>query len=456
MDVNTSIEWSSNIAYLYKYPANNQGLQCDPVPYNERNSCSGSPSSSGKTQVGNPIDCATGQKVQIDTDYQSSGTDPLSYTRVYHSPMPATESDSVTSDTTDPLSSGGSWLNAGLPAFSLQTFADDSQVGVFSIGHWVRRVFYRKTATSAWSSNPNLWPISLSDNSDGGRVVVLRGKTYSLNSSGQAEATQQHHIQRYIYSYNSRGLVSRIRNRFGAYLQFSYDSNDRLVQLTDQAGVSIHYQYDTLGNLTDVIYPDDTPNDLTDNPRKTYVYANPDFPAHLTGIIDEQGVSFASFAYDDNGRGIQTEHAQGTNRVVISYPEDGQAIVRFYRDVETNAYREEGYTYGQFRGAYRLTSRTIQVCDDCTLGTETWSYNDAGLLVSHENLGGQVTTYSYDSDGRKLSQTDASGTAQARTTTYTWDTDLDQILTETTDTTVTTYRYGDNGLLQSQTITPIK
>ncbi|WP_428241672.1 RHS repeat domain-containing protein, partial [Gynuella sp.] len=144
--------------------------------------------------------------------------------------------------------------------------------GVFSIGHWVRRVFYRKTATSGWSSNPNLWPISLSDNSDGGRVVVLRGKTYPLNSSGQAEATQQHHIQRYFYTYNSRGLVSRIRNRFGAYLQFRYDDNDRLIQLTDQAGVSIHYQYDAHGNLTGVIYPDDTPNDLTDNPHKTYVH----------------------------------------------------------------------------------------------------------------------------------------------------------------------------------------
>jgi YD repeat-containing protein len=447
MEEDYSMEWEPNGAKLYQYPTNNQGQRCEPIPYDERDGCKNNHASSPGTGFGNPIDCATGQKVQIETDYQGAGADPLRYTRVYQSP--------ISDDSDGEPTTGLPWLNIGQPALSLQTLSDGAQLGIFTIGHKVKRVLFSPSGGSGWSSNHYMDTIGMGA-TGGGRGVTYNGKIYRLNASGQTEATEEDGIQRYTYHYNDDGKVSEIRNRFGAFLQFTYDNDNRLTRLTDQAGSETHYTYDSHGNLSEVIYPDATPGALGDNPRKTYLYENSDYPYHLTGIIDESGLRFARYEYDENGRGTLTEHADGAGRVVISYPEEGKAIVRFYRDTQSDLYREEAYTYGRFRGAYQLTSRTVQVCNDCALGSETWTYDYKGLLLSHEDMRGQETTYTYDEEGRKLSETVAAGTNLARTTTYTWDTDLEKILTITTDTSVTTFNYDANGLLQSKTVTPVQ
>jgi YD repeat-containing protein len=447
MEEQYSMEYEPNVAKLYQYPTNNQGQRCPPVDYDELDGCKTNSASSPGTGMGNPIDCASGQKVQIDTDYQGAGADPLHYTRVYQSPP----SDAPANEPT----TGLPWLNAGQPAFSRQTLSDGAQLGIFTLGHQVKRVLF-SGGGGTWSANPYMDTIGMDSATGGGGGVAYNGKVYRLNASGQTRATEKNGVQRYFYSYNDDGLVRKIRNRFGAFLRFAYNADNRLVRLTDQAGSTIRYTYDSHGNLRQVIYPDTTPDELSDNPRKRYRYENADFPYHLTGIIDESGQQFARFEYDENGRGILSEHAEGAERVAISYPEAGQAMVRFYRDSHTEAYREEVYTYGKFRGAYRLTSRTIQVCDDCALGTETWTYDFKGLLYHHEDMGGQVTTYSYDEDGRKLSETVAQGTDLARTTHYTWDNALDKIETITTDARVTRFTYDANGLLQSKTVTSVQ
>ena len=52
-----------------------------------------------------------------------------------------------------------------------------------------------------------------------------------------------------------------------------------------------------------------------DNPRKTYLSLMKDnnFPSHLTGITDENGDRYATFAYADDGKAVLTEHAQTVN-----------------------------------------------------------------------------------------------------------------------------------------------
>ncbi|MES9971964.1 MAG: DUF6531 domain-containing protein [Candidatus Thiodiazotropha sp.] len=441
MEERYSVEFEPNVAKLYQYPTNNQGQRCPPVDYDELDGCE---TNTGK---GNPIDCATGQKVQIETDYQGAGADPLHYTRVYQSPL--------SDDPAGEPSTGLPWLNTNKPALSLQSLSDGAQLGIFTIGHKVKRVLFNASSGSGWSTNPYMDPINMGA-TGGGLSVTYNGKVYRLNTSGQAQATEENGIQRYTYSYNDDGKVSEIRNRFGAFLHFTYNEDNRLTRLTDQAGTEIHYTYDNHGNLSEVIYPDDSPGDLSDNLRKTYLYENNAFPYHLTGVNDESGLQFARFAYDASGRGILTEHADGAERVTISYPEEGRAIVRFYRDTNTEAYREEAYTYGKFRGAYRLTSRTIQVCEGCTLGSESWIFDYQGLLLRHEDMRGHETHYTYDDAGRKLSETVAAGTNLARTTSYTWDNELEKILTITTEDNLTTFSYRPNGQLESKTVTPVQ
>ena len=56
---------------------------------------------------------------------------------------------------------------------------------------------------------------------------------------------------------------------------------------------------------------------------KTYLYDEPQYAPKpnrlITGIIDENGNRYATYVYDDQSRGISTEHADGTQKYTLSY-----------------------------------------------------------------------------------------------------------------------------------------
>lgn len=59
----------------------------------------------------------------------------------------------------------------------------------------------------------------------------------------------------------------------------------RLSSLVDSAGKLTTLRYNSLGNLTAITYPD--------NSFKTLLYEVLNFPNHLTGIVNENGVRIA-------------------------------------------------------------------------------------------------------------------------------------------------------------------
>ena len=293
---------------------------------------------------------------------------------------------------------------------------------------------------------------------NGKQVVTLStGQRYSFNSAGQVASYQpklSNNDECYTYTWDGELLIKK-ENRFGRYLSFSYDDNNRLTQLTDQDGVSIFYEYNSAGNLAKVIYPDGTPADLTDNPFKEYQFENTAFPNNITGIVDQDGKQLATIAYNDDGKATLSELNNSADRTEVSYPEDGKAIVKFFRDVSNDVYRQEEYSYAKFRGRYQLTAKTITKCDNCELTTETWAYNDDGLLERHTDPAGVITEWAYDSDDRKVKTVVAVGTDQAQTTTYTWNDTHQQIETITTATEVTTYTFDDDGNRTATVVAPV-
>ena len=76
-------------------------------------------------------------------------------------------------------------------------------------------------------------------------------------------------------------------------------------------GLALSYTYDAQGNLTNVSYPDAT--------LRAYQYANKEYPRAMTGLVDENGVLFAKWAYDADGRAISSEHAGGAKKVTLVY-----------------------------------------------------------------------------------------------------------------------------------------
>lgn len=58
-------------------------------------------------------------------------------------------------------------------------------------------------------------------------------------------------------------------------------------------------------------------------PIPTYHYENTDYRYALTGITDHRNVRIATYEYDNLGRAIRTEGADGENEITIAYGTSG-------------------------------------------------------------------------------------------------------------------------------------
>jgi len=86
------------------------------------------------------------------------------------------------------------------------------------------------------------------------------------------------------------------------------------------------------------------------------------------------------------------------------------------------------WTFQEVLGSQKLTSKTNQV--DGKGITQTWDANGNRLTRTDEE--GRLTTYTYNATNQKTSMTEADGTAEARTTTYTYvNADIDLVKSTT-------------------------
>jgi RHS repeat-associated protein len=180
------------------------------------------------------------------------------------------------------------------------------------------------------------------------------------------------------YTYDAVGNRTSLTYPDGSVAQYQYDALNRLAQVTDSDGLVTGYTYDAAGNLTLTVNPNDT--------ASVYTY---DAANRLTGIGNSSGDSvLSSFSYmlDNVGNRMQVMSATG----------------------EVNRY---GYD-----NLYRLTSWTAP--------------------------SGQVTQYTYDPVGNRLTMANSSGT-----TTYTYDA-ADQMLTAG----ATRFTYDGNGNQITKTV----
>ncbi|MGA4638120.1 RHS repeat protein, partial [Pseudomonas solani] len=177
----------------------------------------------------------------------------------------------------------------------------------------------------------------------------------------------------------------------------------------------------------------------------TYQYedANPNL---LTGITDERGIRYATWAYDDQGRAISSEHAGGAERTLVSYNADGSSTV-------TNALgKRTTYRFQTIQGIRRITAIEGEPSANCPNSNSSFTYDDRGLVKTRTDNKGNVTTFDYNDRGLEVSRTEAFGTPQARTVTTTWHPTLFLPATVTEPDRITTYSYDDQGRPLSQSV----
>lgn len=190
-------------------------------------------------------------------------------------------------------------------------------------------------------------------------------------------------------SYDANGRLTTVTDDTGRTLSFTYDGSSRINTMTDPANGVTQYTYDTTGNLTSVIYPD--------GKTRTYHYneqaytSNTHLPNALTCITDENGVRFATYTYDTQGRAVVTEHAGGVERYVLGYSTDGSNTM--VTDPLNSQYTHHFQT---ILGVAKSTGQSQPAGSGCSAASSAITYDVNGNVASRADFNGNKTCSAHD------------------------------------------------------------
>ena len=395
----------------------NLGDNCPIKPDNNVNDCG--------IYSGNPINNSTGNKTQSETDYRGTGVLPLQLIRQYNS-----------QSTISTGAFGANWtFNYGS---SIQPVTA-SRVNVIRGNE---RTFSFNLVNGAWQGDAdvNAKLVQLQDaagQSIGWRYTTSTDQQETYDNHGHLMALTHRAGLTETLSYDSQGRLVSVTDPFARQLLFAYDTQNRISNVTDPLGGQYNYHYDANNNLDAVTYPDGA--------VRQYRYENALYPHALTGIVDENGVRFATWSYDGD-KAVSSEHAGGVEKVTVNT--DMANLTATMQDALGATHQ---FSYRVDFGVAHAVSES-RSCPDCTTKTRTLSYDNQGNLTSSTDFNGVVTQYSYDT-ARNLetSRTEAAGTPKARTITTQWHNDFRLPSKITSPDGVKTFDYNAQGLLIKRT-----
>jgi|GEM_PF-5030385 len=369
---------------------------------------------------------------KILTERDDAGNQELPLTRNYRSYLPV-----------GTTSGAGSWM------FNWQRYLDVSAAG-YPEGAQVIAI-REDGATPTFAKAGNKW-VANSTRDALQSVVdangVITGWQYTIGQSGDLETYDSNGVLQSIrtrsgrvttLTYNSKKQLIRVSVPSGRSLVFGYDVQNRVSSITAPDGAITQYAYNANGMLTTVTWPDNT--------TRQYVYEDTRFPTALTGVIDEAGVRYATYAYDDQGRAITSELTAGADRYQFQYQANGQTTVL------TPDGGSSVYSFLKQNGVLLPTgvSAPCPTCGNTALST---SYDSNNNATSKTGYDGSTTSYTYDTLGRETQRIEGAGTANAKTTTTEWDPQQWLVTRVAAPNKIEAFSYDANGNLLSHTVTP--
>ena len=419
--------------------------------------------SSCPVRIGNPVEAATGRKVQITTDWTSGGTAPLTFTREYSSQFSVFADRDINYAYADErIDFGYSRLGRGWRSNFDSRARYQLAAGIVhpelaqtnDILHFVMpnslQYSLKKTSTGAWQ------PVAVTAGSTAGTNVWVDRTDVDITIAVDAIGVTLRFINGTKYTYNNDGLLIRITfpNGYSQYLEYADAFNTRVV---DSFGRAIAFEYEdnvyrpgflksatmpdgtnisfgyvsrlAIGSsgvdhpyyaLETVIYPDNTPTVDTDNPRLTYGYLNSTkFPYALASITDERGIQHGAWTYDAEGRATSSSHDGGADLTTLTYDDVNDTVT------VTNALgRSTVYSFSTTQQVFkRLTAVDGVATTNCAASNTTYLSDSNGYRSQATDAEGRITKWVRNAHGLPTSTTEGFGTAEARTTTTTWDAD---------------------------------
>ncbi len=269
------------------------------------------------------------------------------------------------------------------------------------------------------------------------RYKASNGDIEDYNADGKLlSITASNGMKQELFYDVTSELLMRVKDLTNRELAFAYTGN-QLSSITVDGNKTTSYTYNGQGLISKVIRPDNT--------ERIYHYEDTRFPTFLTGITDERGKRYATWAYDAQGRAISSEHA-GVDKTTLVFNADGSTTV-------TNPLgKKTVYRFDDIAGARRVVKVEGQPTANCAGANQNYTYTAEGWVESKTDWKGIKTTYQYNSLGQEISRTEAFGTSEARTITTEWHPTFYLKTKVTEPGKETTFSYDINGRLDNQSV----
>lgn len=390
------------------------------------------------TMSGAPIHAATGNKYESATDF-SDPRGKLSFARSYNS------------QSGDFRGMGRNWrhnFQRSIYATSLVT----PPVAMVERPDG-KTLSYRKQADGSYVTDIDVSDV-LVETKDalGSPVYTLRTRDDEIetfDSSGRLVTIDYPGGMRVTMTY-AGGLLSRAQDSYGRQLDFIYNDDGDLLTVIDPSGAQYSYTYDASRQLVRVTYPGGTSTGYVYNELANL--SNIPQTGMLTGIVDENGIRYATFGYSASGRAISSERAGGMQRTTLVYNADGTTTL------SDSVGNTRTLTFRKVSSETIRESSADQPSSACGGGIpKTTLYDANGNVSGTRDFIGNGTNFGYDPT-RNLETWRVEGwPSDQRMTTTTWHPTLRMPATITEPVAggnrVTTFVYDAAGNLVSRTVT---
>jgi RHS repeat-associated protein len=367
----------------------------------------GNPSelSCSQTCHGDPVNTATGDYYETNTDIEISGRGPgLEMTRTYSSLAASSKKGSIL---------GRGW--AFLYGMSLDV---GPEVATVINENGSRTLF--EAGPSGYTTSPNVLA-TLEENENETYTYTIKDRTsYDFDSAGRLIGITDRNGNATTLSYDEAGLLEKAEDDAGRSLEFAYDEETgKLVSAEDSTGRDVSYGYSPAGDLDEV----------TDVRGVTTKYTYDEEGLLLTRVDGRENTALTN-TYNPFGQVMSQEDAN-EDKTTFKYLRTGSTTWREVKDpqgVITEYEYENGVLEKRVVAANTALKATwsfdhdpathaITAVTDPDGGTSHATYDSRGNQTSTEDPSGDTTESVYDSEDNLIEYTNAEGV----TTTYTYD-----------------------------------
>jgi RHS repeat-associated protein len=367
---------------------------------------------------GNPVIASTGNKIETEIDFQGRGEAALLLRREYNRYWGGVGlfGKHWISNFDYRLSFGTAEINACYPRPGGGTCGIGANTIIYAHRPDARTIKFVRDATDGIFYEDKAHPVAqIVPQADGS--FVLHGEDNDVekySSAGYVAEVRSETGVGWTFGYSGT-YPTRVTHTSGRYVDFVW-TNGQLTSVRDPAGNHFGYAYHANHFGAGLHLLSATSRPGSPETAIAYHYEDSRFPGALTGK-SFGGVRYSYFTYGINGMAVSTEHGNGRDRYAFTYLGTGDRNEKAV-DITNPLGLTTSLTFinGREQAANRLGA---QYCP-AAARYKTVDANGNEDLV--QDFRGNVTDYDYNAKGQLVRMIEASGTPQARTTEYTWDT----------------------------------